>query len=133
METTRATEHEEDMFHTWEVKNGHIINRKPKKLSEVYQAVRKELELYPEIFGSLDYFSLEIEYKLGHVPDLWPDPHWIAVFYVTGDSEGYYIHVEARDGGTSKLLFLGKTLREGIEGRMICEKAVAALSRIMKV
>ena len=38
--------------------------------------------------------------------------HWIAVFPITGGSEGHYIHVEAiaRDG-SRQLLYLGKTFK----------------------
>ena len=35
---------------------------------------------------------------------------WIAVFWVVGGSEGYYVHIETRESETLKaeLVFLGK-------------------------
>lgn len=122
-----------DLYSTWDViHTGYCINDKPRPISEVFEQVNSRLQSeYPELYRELDYFSNSVKYE----PDstLWPKFRWIAVFYVRGGSEGYYIHVETRNDGAAKIMFLGKTLLEGKAGRELCEKIVAALSRIMDV
>jgi hypothetical protein len=122
------------LFTTYDVTHESLcINERGNPMDEIYAHVKKELqEKYPDLWGKLDYFDQDVE--LRHRSELWDtDTHWIAVFYVRGGSEGYYIHVETRKDGQAKIIFLGKTLLEGEEGVQCAEQTANAIARIMKV
>jgi len=126
---------QDDMFSTWDVTHdGYCINDRAKSMSSVKAAVQLKLqEDYPELYQALDYFSLDTDYSYSDKPDIFPINSRIAVFYVKGGSEGYYIHVEAMNDGKFSTLILGKTLYEGEHGIEIAEKTANAISRIMQV
>lgn len=134
--------HKSDLYTEYDVTDKHYcINEKPRKLIDIFNDVNKQLkEKYPKLCEGFDYFSLSA--SLDHFYDsgsrgteiLWNmDTAWTAVYYVTGGSEGYYIHVSSIHDDKHKLLFLGKTLREGEAGISWAEQMVAAISRIMNV
>jgi len=124
-----ATKH--DLYSTFDVTDqGYIINERSRKLRDVFKDVYDTLKRdYPDLAKDIEYFSIfptltrERPFPLGAR---------IAIFYVEGSSEGYYVHVEAHDGETRELLFLGKTLLEGESGISWAEQMVCALSRIMR-
>ena len=102
----------ENWCSTWDVdENGYVRNERGKPLVEVCKYLEEGLRAEPEVWNSIDYFNPH--YK--EVP-IWPiDAHWIAVFCVLGESEGYYIHCEAIKGDKRVLLVLAKTLSEDLE------------------
>jgi hypothetical protein len=125
-----GNELKEGIYTTYEVNpEGFIVNEKPKTIQQVYDYVRKKLQSkYPEVFNGMDYFSLSLEQRL-RPASLWDiKARWTAVYYVTGGSEGWYIHVETRDVEQAKMMFLGKTFQKNI-----AEEAVTAISEIMEV
>ena len=128
---------DEDAFSRWEVnEKGYIVNEQPKTMDEVYKWVCEELRKRdPEPneyrrYGIIDeYFSAFYEHT---ERKLWPLDHaWLAVFAVTGGSEGHYIHVEAiwRDDNRRELLFLGKTF-QGMDHAL---EIVKVLCKILEV
>jgi hypothetical protein len=127
----------EDMYSSWDVTiDGQCINNKPKTTTAVFNAVKAQFqEKYPQLWDDMDYFDLNADFIYrSALPDIWPEPFRIAVFYVRGGSEGYYVHVEGirLDGKTTNLI-LAKTLREGEAGIQWAEQTANAISRIMKV
>lgn len=123
----------ETPFSTYEVVEGYVKNEKPKTMQEVYEWVCKELKKHntePYTVGPFEeYFSNMHRYNERHTRSHWPlDYHWIAVFAVTGGSEGHYVHVEAITGEKRELLFLGKTFR-GMDNALA---AVALLTKILE-
>jgi hypothetical protein len=129
----KVVEHKSDLYTTYDVTDkGYCINIKPRKLVDIFNDVDRQLkEKYPKLCEGIEYFDLFPWHPEIVFWDL--DTHWTAVFYVTGGSEGYYIHVEAIKEEARTLLFLGKTLREGETGISWAEQMVCAISRIMKV
>lgn len=120
--------------------HGIIVSETPKLVEEVYAYVCKELiakDPEPEKgrwYGIIDEYFHDSSWPKR---SKWPlDANWIAVFAVTGGSEGHYIHVEAvwqpkgddRDG-RRRLLFLGKTFL-GLDHAIECVKV---LSHILEV
>lgn len=66
-------------------------------------------------FDDDEYFGVHTVYRHHHVD--WKEEfvyadhvRWIAIYWVVGGSEGYYVHVETREPETQKaeLIFLGK-------------------------
>ena len=110
---------------------GRCFNERGNYLTEIIKEVKLRLdEKDPEVLKEADYFDI----NAGGKDNRWdPNTQRIAVFYVKGGSEGYYVHVEAFYEGTRKLIFLAKTLREGEAGITWAEKMVCALSRILEV
>jgi hypothetical protein len=89
--------------------DGRILETRSKTVGQVYTYLRTGL-------GHLidEYFSISADPPLANGPDSpWPlDNRWIAVFPVSGTSEGTYIHVETIGPDRhSQLLFLAKTFR----------------------
>jgi hypothetical protein len=121
----------QDIFENWDITDkGYYINHRNKKMGEVFAAVEKKFkDEYPDLYAELDHFGAFWPTDSKEMPDR----RWLGVFYVTGDSEGHYIHVEAIGTGLEKdkreCLFLGKTFT----GRDHAEKVVCALSRILEV
>ena len=122
----------EDMYSTWQVAHdGRCINDTPKGAWDVYQAVQAAYtEQYPDLAARLEYFSDGCRRSIKE--DEWPTGR-VAVFYVKGGSEGYYVHVEVLAAGAHHCMMLVKTLAEGEPGRQWAEQTVAAISRIMNV
>lgn len=60
----------------------------------------------------------------------WPDDwRWLAVYVVTGGSEGTYLHVDAiRSDGKRQLLILGKTCAYGFETWKRCHESAARIA-----
>ena len=85
--------------------DGQLIEVRPKTLQQVYTYLRDGL-------GDLvdEYFSIAADSE-NHCADPWPQGYrWIAVFPVTGGSEGHYVHVERiQHDGSRDLVFLAKT------------------------
>ena len=126
--------HRTDLYDNYDVSyEGYCINTKNNTLRSLYEYVCKELkENHKELYEQLDYFSMDSGYHLTkeeRVKRLIPQFRWIAVFYVTGGSEGHYIHVEAIAEERTENLFLGKTFL----GRDHAEKVCNVLSRILNV
>jgi hypothetical protein len=86
---------------------------------------------YPDLLAQADYFCVDHE----ETTKSWPEhQRWTAVYYVTGDSEGFYVHVDCiQAGGKRDLMFLAKTLNERTAGIEWAGKMVLALSKIMEV
>jgi len=111
----------EDMYSTYDVsESGYVRNVKWKPIADIYRDVRDHLvSLGTKDEPFIDeYFSLDYEYELGDQRNArWPgDDTWrIAVFAVTGSSEGHYVHVgvfSARENGPGyRNLMLAKTFR----------------------
>jgi hypothetical protein len=122
----------ESPFSRYEVIDGFVRNETPKPVASVYRYCLHELQKYATDGEPLidEYFS---DIASREAPGaLWPlHANWIAVFAVTGGSEGHYVHVEAIHSHTNtrQLLFLAKTFR-GFDHAM---RIVAALSTILAV
>ncbi|MCL0081291.1 hypothetical protein M1N64_03575, partial [Peptococcaceae bacterium] len=68
---------------------------------ELIKLVKKD-KSYPDEEMSLMFNQPDMEF---------PEYRWIACYFVSGNSEGYYIHVDIiYPNGARDLLFLGKTL-----------------------
>jgi hypothetical protein len=121
------THSDSDMYSTWDVTHEHYcVNTQPRTANDVYQKVRALFESqYQSLNQDVEYFSSNRE------PVLWPEGARVAIFYVRGGSEGYYVHVEALQGGHNINMMLVKTLREGSAGIEWAEATANALSRIM--
>jgi hypothetical protein len=115
----------------------YCINTRGNKLYDIFKEVKGRLEKeYPELMAHCDYFAYDGEdlYKEEKY-SLWDlNDHWLAIHYVTGGSEGYYVHVARVDRQNRyKIIFLAKTLNERDAGITWAANMVAALSRIMEV
>jgi len=79
-------------------------------VGELYDYCKAALE-EAGVFEKLDYFDIMRgdckEKRAVPLPD---KLRWLVVFAVTGDSEGFYLHIEAIGDGSRKLLILGKDL-----------------------
>jgi hypothetical protein len=116
---------------------GYCINTRGNKLYDIYKEVGDRLKKeYPELMANADYFNYDSPDQYQEEKTvLWDiGVRWIIVHYVTGGSEGYYVHVATLNKeGKYYIHFLGKTLLEGEAGISWGEKMVAAISRIMQV
>lgn len=121
------TETRIDFFTMYDVTSDRrCINERGRLVQDVFKDVEEQLKTkYPDAWGMLDYFCIDCVEgeKVKNWPVKW---RWIKCFYVSGDSEGFYFHVELN----GKLMFLGKTLSKS---RDDAEKIQNALARIMKV
>ena len=121
-----------ELFTTYDVTHEHLcINSRGNLLKDIFHEVQEQLEKKNrKLLEGSDYFSLD-----SHDPtEVWDDSFdRLAVFYVKGGSEGYYVHTEILKRESHRCIFLGKTLREGEAGVSWAEQMVAALSRIMQV
>ena len=74
-----------------------------------------------------EYFSL-LERNYRNLP--WPDDYWgVAVYVVTGGSEGYYLHVDILDNkGKREMIFLGKTLDSRTGNWLRCWESAARIA-----
>jgi hypothetical protein len=127
-----------DIFTTYDVNaDGYVRNERGNKLTDIHKYIIEELKkidavCYPgegtaNLNDCLDYFCNEDNTKKG----TWPLKYtWIACYYVTGGSEGYYFHIDMINGNERELLFLGKTL---IESRELAAEINAAIANILKV
>jgi len=72
----------------------HHVNR---KTSEVIRSLNAELKRSCPEFANIEYGFTTDSYR---APLLWPDSRWLAIYVVTGGSEGHYIHIDAiyKDG-----------------------------------
>lgn len=118
-------------FTFYEVEGCYITQEHGKPLESVYSHIVEQLRKgYDEDnwYGPIDeYFSIANKYD---GPKYWPtDYRWIAVFAVTGGSEGHYIHVEAISDNRRELLFLGKTF-QGMDHAL---EIVKILSKLLEV
>ena len=97
---------------------------------------RKLLAIAKEVFEGVqfmvdEYFHL-VTHKAENTMDPnaeWPDDvHCIAVFPVTGGSEGHYIHVELLRAGDKRTLFmLGKTFQGMGHAKAMCSQIIDLL------
>ena len=137
MEETKTTivKTVRELLTTYDVtENHHCINERGNLLSDIHAELKKRLnEKDPELLKEADYFDINGNFTYREQARWDTNTERIAVFYVKGGSEGYYVHVEAYFEGKHKLIFLGKTLREGEMGITWAEKMVCALSRILEV
>lgn len=126
--------HEETPFETYDVTYSClVVNQRFKPLKDVYNWLRQKINTeHKDLMDELDYFSV--------YPPLsdeqnkpYPGDSRIAVFYVRGGSEGYYLHVESLTAEGHKLLMLGKTLCEGKYGQELMATLVGIISAYLEV
>lgn len=124
-----------DLFTTYEVTpEGYIVNTNGRRVKDIERDVVEKLQQqFPEVWDQLDYFYRTIDYRQD--PDArWPEAwRWVAVYYVTGSSEGFYFHVDVRTHDESApvlSMFVGKTLSES---RDDAERIQNALARVFEV
>jgi hypothetical protein len=131
-----------ELLSTYDVThNSYCINDRGNPMWGIYKAVEKILkEKYKELMDDCDYFSPMSDYdipKEEREKAVWDiHAHWLIVHYVTGGSEGFYVHVAQadRENNRYRTLFLAKTLIGNEEaGRTWSIKMVDALSRIFQV
>jgi hypothetical protein len=127
-------ESREDTYSRYDVTyEGYVVNETAKTINEVCLWAVDELKTkYPDIYEQLDYFHKNYRYDGTDKKDeKWPlEYNWLSVFYVRGESEGFYFHVEAIEGDKRTLLLLGKTLSWS---RDVAEKIQNTLARIFQV
>ncbi len=119
-----------ELLQTYDVTDKHYcINERGNNIGEIWKEIEAKLkELHPELLDQADYYGV----NMGERDKTWPTEYGrLAVFYVRGGSEGYYVHVETLDAG-HKCWFLAKTLREGEAGISWAEQMVCARSRMME-
>jgi hypothetical protein len=122
----------ETPFSTYQVVDGLVRHEVGNPVSEVFRYCLHELQEYATDGEPLiDEYVSDIASR--EAPGArWPlHASWIAVFAVTGGSEGHYVHVEAlhSHSNTRQLLFLAKTFR-GFDHAL---RIVASLSKILAV
>jgi len=89
------------------VPNAHIVELDTRlEVGKVCELLADEKSVWDEYLSVADSMNPE-SYKRK-----WPDGYrWIAVYVVTGGSEGMYLHVDViYQGGARELVLLGKTL-----------------------
>jgi len=128
--------HEQDRYTTYDVTHEHLcINTRPRPATVVSKEIETEYyQKHPELKEGVDYYAgpdFDVRHK--NIPNEWPLYSRIAVYYVRGGSEGYYVHVDTQKNGQFFNMILIKTLREGEAGISWAEQTVCALSRIMEV
>lgn len=129
-------EHKVDIYIEYDVLFHHCINMKQRTVAQVYKYV---LDNVPAgLFDEMDYFSIaRTPINTPSRDFLWPKFRWVSVYYVTGGSEGYYLHVDTigeQDGGRDRrMMLLGKTLLKGKAGRDYMAKVCKVLSEILWV
>lgn len=126
-------DHRVDIYVEYDVLFHHCIDFKQRKVAEVYQYV---MENIPDgLFDEMDYFAISGSRKTKGAE--WPKFHWVSVYYVTGGSEGFYLHVDtinSNDGGNDRdTMLIGKTLLEGQAGRDYMADVCKVLSEILCV
>jgi hypothetical protein len=103
---------------------GFTVRTGGRKLSEISHEVYSAMkDMVDESLGLFCYDDGIDPY--GDWPD---DVRWIAVFPVTGSSEGHYVHVELiRDQGKRSLFMLGKTFQGMEHAKAMCSKIIDLL------
>ncbi len=100
----------------YHVVDGYVRDEVGKTVEDVFAYVKAQLKTYAtgheEYGGIIDEYLSNSERR----PGTWPiRARWIAVYAVTGGSEGHYVHVDAIEdtetGRTCSGLFLAKTFR----------------------
>ena len=123
-------EKKEDFFSTWKIdENNKITNEEYKPLATIYRQIEKIMkEKYPELYEQFDYFHNAITLPKDA---RWPNEYYyIAVFYVTGRSEGHYVHVDVlKNDNTYENLLLGKTFC----GKEVAAKMAKVIAEILEV
>lgn len=112
-----------ELIHRQEGHEGEWYGRDPRTIwhceMRTIQDVLRDLNTYLRVNDLLDmaegcFSNMSAYTDKGQVAvsDRWPTSDWIAVFVVTGGSEGYYVHIEHVDKqhGTRRLLGLCKFL-----------------------
>lgn len=114
----------------YHVVDGYVRDETGKPVSEVFEYVKERL-LKDYATGHEEYGGIIDEYFSCSADGLWPyRSRWIAVYAVTGGSEGHYVHVDSLDNeGGRELLFLARTFR-GYDHAMEIAKA---LGKILEV
>ena len=103
-----------------------------RKIKDIFQEVEAKLPV--ELMAEFDYWGPSYPWEKDHQNDqaLLPEFRWIAIHYVSGGSEGYYVHVATIAGdGAYEIVWMAKTLHEG-QGRYWCRKLVAELEDIIQ-
>jgi hypothetical protein len=140
-QTAQKIETRHDVFTTYDVIDGYVKNERGNPMQDILKHIKAELKkiistTYTEepitLYACLDYFDEAQAPWLAPKHTTWPtEYHWLACYYVTGGSEGYYFHVDLIDAdGKREMLFLGKTL---IERRQLAAEITGALSSIIGV
>lgn len=128
------TDHRIDLYCEYDVLFSRCFNMKGRLVLDVFSNVLKRIP--KEMLEDLDYFAINGTRE--KTDAYWPYPfRWIAVYYVTGGNEGYYLHVDPIwiENGERKsdTFFTGKTLYEGQKGRAVMSALVTKLSEMMEV
>ena len=132
--------HETDLLSEYDVTNKNFcINITPRKIKDIFKEVENQLP--KELMNEFDYYVSSFPFihttniAEAHFDEngLFPEFHWIAIYYVLGGSEGYYVHVATiNDEEHHEMVWVAKTLYEGTKGKEVCRKLVAALEDIIK-
>ena len=91
-------------------KPGYVRKAGMRTIGEIFKELSqrlKENNLWPD-----EYFQVTTDWDYD-IP--FPEFHWISCFAVTGGSEGHYIHIEIINDDRRKLIYLGKTLFQGMD------------------
>jgi hypothetical protein len=106
---------------------GFCVNFVMRSRKDIFKDI--EARIPPEIKAEFDYMSLAI---YDNEPVQFPETHRLAIHYVTGGSEGYYVHVASINRDDKyELIWLAKTLHEK-DGPMWCRKLIEVLEDILK-
>ena len=120
--------------HWWgwnECCDGYVIKAIPRTIKEIQQYVNTGLD-DAKRKQHKDGVGHEVFSDQGQHDGitLWPiTAHWTAVYYVTGGSEGHYVHVDAIDGNQRTMYLLLKTF----EGEDHAAWIVGVVSKLLYV
>jgi hypothetical protein len=114
----------QEWWGSYDVTDGIVKNDQPKSITEICEYCVEKLK---------DDFGLEIDEYFDASYDqrkrVWPLYGRIAIFAVTGGSEGHYVHVENLHNEKHRCLMLAKTFR----GMDFALSLVSALTKILEV
>lgn len=125
----KVVRHEVELFSEYDVTDrSYVVNEIGRPIGQVFRDIEKQIPR--DILMEFDSYGVHC-YPMKPT-DPFPTYHWLAIYYVTGGSEGYWVHIDLINGDNERtLIWLAKTLHEG-EGPAWCEKLVHELCRIMK-
>ena len=128
-EAGEPVDHRVEIYVEYDVLFSHCINFKQRTVTEVYQYLMKRLP--KKLMENMDYFATLASRKTEGAD--WPEFRWVSVYYVTGGSEGYYLHVDVINKQGRDCMIVGKTLLEGKAGRNYMAKVCKKISEILEV
>jgi hypothetical protein len=131
-----------ELLETYDVDHkGYCINSRGNRLWDILKKVQETLKKdYPGLMDQVEYFDVNYDYNVPiekRREQVWDvHAHWNIIHYVTGGSEGFYVHVAQvhRETGVYHTVFLIKTLiGNEKKGRDWCDKMCSALAWILQV